>query len=232
MTLDRVAYGAFKASVRVLFTLYFRLSIRGDRALVEGPAIVCANHQSLLDALLVGLAVRTRVRFVMTELFANVWGLRWFFRWNRVILMREESSNREMFKDSLDALRSAEVLGIFPEGKVSLDGSLADFQPGAISLALRERVPIVPVAIVGAHRALHRSHRFPRPRKIRIRVGRAIPFDELFPSDASRVDALEIGARLLAARIREMMLIADPMAFAATSSSDAEVSAHEGVEGS
>ncbi|MCA8972227.1 MAG: 1-acyl-sn-glycerol-3-phosphate acyltransferase, partial [Planctomycetes bacterium] len=203
-TLDAFAFAVFRVVLRAALTLYFRMSVRGDRTLHHGPAIVVANHQSFLDSLLVGVAVRPRVRFVMTELFANVRGLRWFFRWNRVIIMREESSNREMFKQSLAALQNGEVLGIFPEGTISLDGSLSEFQPGALSMALRERVPIVPVALVGAHRALHRSMRFPRPRKIRVEVGAPIPPDELFPRSASRTEALEIGARLLQHRVEEL----------------------------
>lgn len=206
--LDRGAFRVFRLCVRIGFTLYFRLSIRGDRSVAGGPLVVCANHQSFLDSLLVGVAVRPRVRFVMSDLYARMPGLGWLFKWNRVILASEERANREMFKESLAALRDGDVLGIFPEGQISLDGELSDFLPGALSLAMRERVPILPVALVGAHRAMHRSMRFPRPRKIRIQVGPPIAPSDLFPDGIARTEALSIGAERLQQRIQELMEIA------------------------
>lgn len=203
--IDGVAFGAFRVGLRVVFALYFRLSIRREAAVEDHPVIVCSNHQSFLDSLLVGVALRPRLRFVMTDMYADVPGLRWFFRWNRVILVREERSNREMFRKSLAALKAGDSLAIFPEGQISLDGSLAPFLPGALSLALRQQIPIVPVALVGAHRAMHRTMRFPRPRKIRVRVGAPIAPEELFPADCPRSEALERGAERLRDRVAELM---------------------------
>ncbi len=168
--------------------------------------LVVANHSSFLDSLVLGTAVHRRVRFVMTELFAEVPGLRWFFRWNDVILVREGGAfNRELYRLVLESLAKGSVVGIFPEGGISRDGKLQKIQSGVLSIAKRAGVPIVPVGIRGAFEALPREGRVPKPRTISVRIGDPIPPSLLLPEADSRAESARLGAERLGKEIQALI---------------------------
>jgi 1-acyl-sn-glycerol-3-phosphate acyltransferase len=60
---------------------------------------------------------------------------------------------------------------IFPEGTRSWDGNLQPFKSGAMVLAIKARVPVVPVAIIGTHRILPRGRLIAVPGRVTIRIG-------------------------------------------------------------
>ena len=201
--LDAVAFWIFQKSLTMFLRLYFGYRVVGgvpDR----GPFILAANHTSYLDSLLVGGASRRRLRFLMTDLYANSRIMGWFFAWNRVIYVKEDGSNRQMFRDALDSLETGETLGIFPEGGISYDGELQPLKPGTLSLAARKQVPVVPMYVDGAFEAFPRTARFPKPSRITICIGEPIPAADLFPAHLSRTEALEHGAALLESRLRSL----------------------------
>jgi 1-acyl-sn-glycerol-3-phosphate acyltransferase len=74
-------------------------------------------------------------------------------------------------KRALRALEEGEVVGIFPEGARSRDGSLQPFERGVALLAARAGVPVVPAFIDGTHRAMPPGSALIRPRKIRVVLG-------------------------------------------------------------
>lgn len=63
---------------------------------------------------------------------------------------------------------------IFPEGTRSQDGSLQSFKSGAMVLAIKAGVPIVPVAIIGTHKVLAKGKVLSRPGRVRIRLGQPV----------------------------------------------------------
>ncbi len=203
--LDAAAFWLFRQSVLILFRLLFGYRVRG---LVPrtGPCVVVANHTSFLDALLLGGVTARRMRFVMTDEYANVRGLRWFLRWNRVLLVREHArSSRKVFADVQAVLEAGGVVAIFPEGGISQDGRLQPLQPGVLLMAERAGVPLVPVGISGAFRALPRHRSWPRPATITCRVGEAIRVEELLPPERKRKEALLCGAERLRLSLAELV---------------------------
>jgi len=104
---------------------------------------------------------------------------------------------------ALQALKQGAVLGIFPEGGRSDDGSLKRGKPGAALLALRAGVPLVPVGIVGTFAAYSRYHRFPRPGPILVRFGEPVNLPEAWRGHAAKEHLAEATA-LLMERIRDL----------------------------
>ena len=82
-----------------------------------------------------------------------------------------------MLAAAVDALRSGRSIVAFPEGTWSLGEELLSFHRGAFLLAVRARVPIVPVGLEGVQRLLPASGRRLRPGAVAVRFGRAIPSD-------------------------------------------------------
>jgi 1-acyl-sn-glycerol-3-phosphate acyltransferase len=92
---------------------------------------------------------------------------------------REGISSLGGIKETLTRLRRGELVLMFPEGTRTPDGTLQQILPGFSALARRSRAPIVPVGVSGAFRAWPKTRKFPVPGpKIRIVIGRTIPFEE------------------------------------------------------
>jgi 1-acyl-sn-glycerol-3-phosphate acyltransferase len=68
---------------------------------------------------------------------------------------------------------------LFPEGARSRDGSLQPFKAGLGMLVAGTAVPVIPCYLSGAFQAFPPATRLPRPRKIRVRVGRPLVFESI-----------------------------------------------------
>ncbi len=116
-----------------------------------GPAIFIANHQSLFDPVIHGLAVGDRAPRPMAkqELFRNpLFGA--VLRGLNCICVRSSGGNREAIGIALDELTAGRTVMLYPEGTRSSDGAVKDFRRGVELLARKSRAPIVPMGIDGA----------------------------------------------------------------------------------
>jgi 1-acyl-sn-glycerol-3-phosphate acyltransferase len=158
----------------LLVKALFRLDVEGsDR--VRGPLILAPNHASFLDPVILQSATRKRVSYLMTETYWRIPVLNWLFRFFRTIPVQVSGPNRSALDRAVARLREGAVVAIFPEGSRSPDGRLLPARAGVALLASAARVPIVPVAILGTHRALPRGARFIRPVRVQVRFGEPIP---------------------------------------------------------
>jgi 1-acyl-sn-glycerol-3-phosphate acyltransferase len=145
--------------IGALKTFWKYLGLRFDSKGVEniprkGGAILAMNHIGYLDFALIGtcaLPVKRYVRFMAKrELFDN-----------KIVgpLLRgmhhisvDRSSGSASFVAALRALKSGEIVGIFPEGTISVSFELKEFKSGAVRLAIGADVPIIPTAVWGSQR--------------------------------------------------------------------------------
>jgi 1-acyl-sn-glycerol-3-phosphate acyltransferase len=120
----------------------------------EGGAILAMNHIGYLDFALIGtcaLPVKRYVRFMAKrELFDNKIAGPLLRGMHHISVDR--SSGSASFVTALRALRSGEIVGIFPEGTISVSFELKEFKSGAVRLAVGGGVPIIPVAVWGSQR--------------------------------------------------------------------------------
>ncbi len=119
----------------------------------EGPCIVVCNHVSFVDAVVIAACVRRPVRFVMDHRIFRVPLLSFIFRTMRTIPIAPASEDPAMkeraFDAAAEALRAGEVVGIFPEGKLTDTGELNPFRPGVAQMIATTPVPVVPMALSG-----------------------------------------------------------------------------------
>lgn len=197
--LDTAAFWAFRYWLRLLFCLCFRIRVENPPRL-RGAYVLAPNHSSFLDPLLLGACTRRRIVYLMTEVIWRSPWLGWFYRWTRTIPVAARGANREALRAARTALQQGRVVGIFPEGGLSRDGELLLGSPGAVSLVLNEAVPIIPVGIVGAHRALAPGGRL-RLAKVVVRFGQPIMPSELAALGEGRKQRLAGATRLIMDRI-------------------------------
>lgn len=199
--LNHAAFWPFWATAGLSLRAFFRLRVE-NRPQLAGAYVLAANHGSFLDPVLLGVAMRRRVTFLMTEVVYRSPKMHWFYRWNHAIPLSTRGGNRDSLRAARSVLQQGRIVGIFPEGGLSRDGGLLLGSPGAVSLVLNEGVPIVPVGIVGADRALPVGAALPRPVPIAIRFGEPILPDELAAlSPNDRKGRLQAATGLIMERI-------------------------------
>jgi 1-acyl-sn-glycerol-3-phosphate acyltransferase len=199
--LNSATYWPVWAMIRVGLRVGFRLQIEG-RPPRTGACVLAANHSSFLDPIALGGACSRRITYLMNEVVWRSPWMGWFYRWSRTIPLAARGGNRDALRAARTVLQQGRVIGIFPEGGISRDGGLLLGSPGAVSLVLNESVPIVPVGILGAERALPIGSVLPRPHRIRIRFGQPIlpaELEALAPND--RKARLQAATTLIMARI-------------------------------
>ncbi len=137
--------------LRRVFQAICRIDIAElDRVPQQGPLILVGNHVNFLEApvLLPHLAPRPVTGVAKRESWKNPLFYFLFNQW-KVIPIDRGQVDREAFRLSLEALQQNMILAIFPEGTRSKDGCLLQGKPGVVALALRSKVPLLPIAFYG-----------------------------------------------------------------------------------
>jgi 1-acyl-sn-glycerol-3-phosphate acyltransferase len=173
----------FALLVRPLVWLILGVNLRGaDRLPRRGPAVICANHNSHLDTLvLMSLFPLARLHAVRPVAAADYFLRNRLLAWVslRIIgilpLERRCDGHRDPLALAQQALERGEILLIFPEGSRGDPERPARLKPGIAHLARRlPRVPLIPVHLEGLGKALPRGEGLLVPFICDIWVGEAL----------------------------------------------------------
>lgn len=168
----RLAYSLTRQWCRLIGAAFFSFRVSGrEHWPATGGALVCANHQSYLDPIIIGaacdrpLSYMARASLFRMPLFGGL------IRTYNGFPVQREGIGIGGLKEMLRRLKRGEMVVIFPEGTRTTDGEMRPLQPGFISVARRSGQPLVPVAVAGAFTVWPRTSRFPRPQPIAVHVG-------------------------------------------------------------
>ncbi|MBP8298301.1 MAG: MFS transporter [Burkholderiales bacterium] len=119
----------------------------------EGPAVIVCNHVSFVDALIIMAASPRPVRFVMDHQIFKIPVLAFVFRTARAIPIAPAKENPVLLEQAYDevarALAAGDLVGVFPEGRITDNGELYPFRNGIQKILARTPVPVVPIALQG-----------------------------------------------------------------------------------
>ncbi len=155
------------------------LRVRGlENIPAHGPFILCSNHQSFLDPLILSSVLSWQVfcdSFAVgtSEIFGKGF-MRTLARWWRVVVVDPDANLIPAMRAGASGLRRGHVLILYPEGERSIDGAPKTFKKGAAILSVHMQVPIVPVAIEGFHEAWPRGKPFQKFARLQIAFGKPI----------------------------------------------------------
>ncbi|MDS4020900.1 MAG: MFS transporter [Candidatus Competibacter sp.] len=174
--------------VWILVNIGYRLRTRGlENIPDEGPAVVVCNHVSYMDALVVIGCCRRPIRFVMDHQIFKIPVLNFIFRTAGTIPIAPARENPEILERAYDRvaryLEEGEVVGIFPEGRLTADGEIGPFKTGIEQIIQRTPAPVVPMALRGlwgsffSRRLGKAMSHFPRRfwSRIELAVGEPVP---------------------------------------------------------
>jgi 1-acyl-sn-glycerol-3-phosphate acyltransferase len=177
-----------KAAARLGWGLGARTVSGREHIPKTGGFIVASNHASLFDPPVIAVASPRQLSYIAKmELFANpIFSA--VIRALGAFPVRRGAGDREALAASLAFLRKGHGLVLFPEGTRTLTGELGRLKPGAAMLAVKARVPIVPVWIEGTFQAWPKNGRI-RLCPVSVRIGEPIATADL-PDRAESFRAL------------------------------------------
>ena len=154
----RWLYRAAIMAARPALKVFLGLEINNQATQqLEGPAVVVANHQGMLDFILVAAALPQReISFVASMQYFDRWWLRWLLNWMGVIPKRQFYPDLGAVKNIIARVRQGGVVGIFPAGQTSMCGVPGLVGDGIGRLCRKLRVPVVCVHLDGAFFSMSR----------------------------------------------------------------------------
>lgn len=187
----------------------YRLRKRGLENIPEsGPAVLACNHVSFVDAIVVLAASPRPIRFIMDHQIFRIPLLSFVFRTARAIPIASAKEDPAMleaaYNEVAHALGHGDLVGIFPEGKITRDGELQPFKGGIARIVDTTPVPVIPMALRGLWGSMFSRKDgpafFKKPRGpfslVELRIGKPIAPDTMTPERLqAQVAELRAGAR-------------------------------------
>ena len=179
-------YYVVKALCWLLLKIFWRMEIRGIENLPEsGGLIITSNHVSYLDPAVLVASLNRKIYFIAKkEVFRNTF-ISFLLKNMNAFSVDRDNVDMLAFKKAMNILREEKVLGIFPEGTRSSNGELQELKMGALKIAMKTGVPILPVGINGTHKIYPRGIIFPIffKHKIIVKYGTLQHFNKLKSKD-------------------------------------------------
>lgn len=207
--------------VRLYLRVYHRLEVEGiEHIPARPPFVLASNHASHLDALVlasqIGWRLRDRVHPIAAgdTFFDTPVAAAFAAAALNALPMSRQHAGVHALQHLRDRLVDECCIYIlFPEGTRTRDGSMRPFKSGIGMLLAGTSVPVVPCHLTGTFEALPPDRRFPRPTKIRLRIGPPIQFEKV-PKER---DGWDVVARRVEDAVRGLELkqnrISPPLPF-------------------
>ena len=184
----------------------YRFRVEGEENIpLSGAAILVCNHVSFVDAVLLMAASPRPIRFLMDHRIFRVPVLGRLFRLAKAIPIAPRAEDPVAYEAAFEAaaqvLRDGDLLGIFPEGGITQDGTLQAFKGGIMKILGRQPAPVIPMALtnlwgsffsrIDQRGAMVRPFRRGMFNRVGLNVGTPIPADVVQPEMLrQRVDQL------------------------------------------
>ena len=182
-TLARIIFG-------FLFHTIFPLRFHNAQIVEEmqPPYIIMANHRSFADPMALAIKVkRYEIRFIGTRELAHGRLKSWLFSGLHMILVSRHATDMAAMRLCMQTLKEGHILGIFPEGTRHQPEMMQEVESGTAIIALRARVPLLPVYIDGKIRPFHITH---------IYYGKPMELDDLYAQGVNNDTAHQLCQRI------------------------------------
>jgi len=173
-------YWLARWACRVFCILFFRIRIYGkENVPEEGAFILATNHQSYLDPVLCGVALKQHLCFLARDsLYRNKFFALLIYSLNAVPVKRDSADVSSM-KKVISKLNEGRGVCLYPEATRTSNGRIKPFKPGFGLLCRRGQAVVVPVLIDGAFECWPRHKKIFSPGPVSVYYGKAISFEQI-----------------------------------------------------
>ncbi len=163
--------------IRLAWRIRSRINVEGvDNIPCRGGYLLCSNHQSFIDPLILLAVLPLRLISRMfavgtSEIFGSGFMLR-VARLMRTVVVDPDANLIPAMRAGAFGLRHGLGLVLYPEGERSIDGTPKTFKKGAAILSIHLQVPIIPIAVDGIYDSWPRGKPFQKFAPIMIKIGK------------------------------------------------------------
>jgi len=173
---SRVFYQIGRSILIPLIRVYTRMTINGREHLPRTGAYVLAPvHRSYPDTPIAGCVSRRRLRFMGKDTMWQVKQVGWILSAFGAFPVTRGTADREALRRAINVLAGGDPIVLFPEGERKQGPIVQPLFGGAVYIAIKAGVPIVPVGIGGSERVMPKRAKFVYPRKVHVEIGPPIP---------------------------------------------------------
>src|SRR5271168_2975939 len=165
---DPLYWAGLKGVLFFVRAVGVRVRVVGIEKIPAGVCLFAANHTSSADAPAVVGAIPRRIAVLLKEalfkwpIVGQAFTLAHFIPVHR----KDRDSAIASVEEATEAMRAGQSFLIYPEGTRSPDGRLQEFKKGAVVMAIKAGVPIVPMVCSGAQRIMEKHSLVIRPGEI------------------------------------------------------------------
>lgn len=158
-------YRLIRGIARLICLVVFPVKVTGRENVPEnGAVLLCSNHVSLIDPVLLACALKRRITFMAKKELFSTRFTNWFFRELGMVPVDRGASDIQALRTCLEVLGEGGLLGIFPQGHRYKQDEKRDIQNGAALMALRSRAAVVAAHVSAPMKAFRRTEiRFSAP---------------------------------------------------------------------
>lgn len=177
---DPIYWGGVKGVMFFVRAVGVRVRVKATERIPKDACLFAANHTSSADAPAIVGAIPRRVAILLKESLFKWPIVGQAFRSAHFIPVNRGARDSAIasVEKATEAMKAGQSFLIYPEGTRSPDGRLQEFKKGAVVMAIKAGVPIVPMACSGAHRIMEKRSLVIRPGEIVVEF--------LEPIDASK----------------------------------------------
>lgn len=182
-TLARIIFGFL---FHTIFPLRFYNAQIADE--MQPPYIIMANHRSFADPMALAIKVKKyEIRFIGKRELAKGKLKNWLFSGLHMIMVSRHATDMAAMRQCMQTLKEGHILGIFPEGTRHQPEMMQEVESGTAIIALRSRVPLLPVYIDGKIRPFHVTH---------VYFGKPMELDDLYAQGVNNDTAQQLCQRI------------------------------------
>lgn len=175
-----------------------KIKVSGLENIPDGTNVIFTpNHQSYLDIFILLKYLPRPFRFIVMRKLFKIPFIGHHITQSGFLSLDRKDRKKSIHTIHLiiDLLRKNESFVIFPEGKLTKDGSIGEFGRGTSIIIQRSRSPVVPIAIDGTFGVLPKGAWKLRPAEVRVRIGEPVYFEKYY-DEINKRTSMELGNEL------------------------------------
>lgn len=195
-------YRGCRLAAQMLFNYVMRGRVFGTHHVPRtGGVLLLSNHQSFLDPVLATLAIPRECHFMARDTLFGKPGFDWLIRRLNAFAVKRGTADLKAVRETLRRLKDGNVVLAFPEGTRTEDGRVGQLRSGAVLIARKARVPVVPTLILGAFEAWPRTSKLPYMQPVVVAYDRPL-YPHLLPDVSDDALSAQVRERIVALQQR------------------------------
>jgi len=175
---SKAFYRFARAIINLLCRVYWRVRVTGRENIpLSGAFVLAPVHRSNIDTMLACTVTPRRMRYMGKDSLWKNSVTGWLFSALGGFPVTRGTADREALRRCVYVLQSGQPLVMFPEGERKSGAVVEKLFDGAVYVAIKANVPIIPVGIGGSELAMQKGSKIVRPVRCAMVIGKPIYVD-------------------------------------------------------